>query len=112
MILTFDIHAFSLTIFIQKLMTRVSKKCKKNCTHHLATHYGFEGALNNSFCREKYGKLHPLYLKALHSLCHFCNEFKQDSTGVELAKVSRQLTLLAYIVFCIEENIFGTILYE
>ncbi|XP_025109218.1 amyloid protein-binding protein 2-like isoform X2 [Pomacea canaliculata] len=46
--------------------------------------------------REKYGKLHPLYLKALHSLCHFCNEFKQDSTGVELAKELVELTRKTY----------------
>nr|KAG5714145.1 hypothetical protein BaRGS_020473 [Batillaria attramentaria] len=35
---------------------------------------------------EKFGKHHPLYLKALSSLCQFCNEFKQDGTGVQLAK--------------------------
>lgn len=35
---------------------------------------------------EKYGKHHPMYLKALSSLCHYCNEFKQDGTGVQLAR--------------------------
>jgi hypothetical protein len=29
-----------------------------------------------------------MYLKALSSLCHFCNEFKHDQVAVQLANVS------------------------
>lgn len=37
------------------------------------------------FATEKFGKYHPMYIKALSSLCHVCNEFKQDQIGLELA---------------------------
>ena len=48
-----------------------------------------------------------MFLKALNSLCHVCNEFKQDGIGVQLANVSGQhfcncvLKWLCYFGVCV-----------
>ncbi|GFR66122.1 amyloid protein-binding protein 2 [Elysia marginata] len=38
------------------------------------------------YARSKFGERHPLYIEALIHFCHFNNEFKQDSVGLEVAK--------------------------
>ncbi|KAL8607182.1 hypothetical protein ACOMHN_009576 [Nucella lapillus] len=48
------------------------------------------------FAREQFGRYHPMYLKALSSLCHVCNEFQQDSAGVTLAQ---ELVTTAELVY-------------
>ncbi|XP_076463205.1 uncharacterized protein LOC143295408 isoform X2 [Babylonia areolata] len=48
------------------------------------------------FALDKFGKYNPLYLKALNSLCHVCNEFKQDSIGVQLANELLKTAELTY----------------
>ena len=37
--------------------------------------------------RQLFGVRNPLYLEALLALCHFSTEFKQDETGLQVAKV-------------------------
>ncbi|XP_070194684.1 amyloid protein-binding protein 2-like isoform X2 [Littorina saxatilis] len=48
------------------------------------------------FALDRFGKHHPMYLKALNSLCHLSNEFKQDSIGVQLATELLETTEKVY----------------
>lgn len=71
-------------------------KCRSNYKPEL---FDINNKVENSECdlilfREHFGTRHPLYIKALLHFCHFSSEFKQDQSGVDVAKVSVDVAMV------------------